>query len=194
LSGIIPGLARLTGGELLVLETTGSAEKFLAYNSRVGVTAPAFIATLTATVVDIAKLSTGGFLTCSTGTAGTVRTYNAAGALQATSTSALPLPTLGALPATSCIQDSTGRIIVSYSSAPDYVRVYTDATMATIAWTFSDANVQSVPGKLEVRANGNILITDTTFNQIVEISSAGVLVGVIGGAVLASPNNILVVP
>lgn len=190
LTGTMPGLARLTGGELLVLETTATAEKFLANGTRSG--AP-FIATLTATVADINPLATGGFVACSSGTANTVRTYNAAGVVQATATSANPVPTLGALASTSCIQDSTGRIIVAYSGATDAVRVY-NSTLTTIAWTFTDTNVLTTPGKIAVRSNGNILVTDTGFNHIVEISSDGALVRVIGGAVLATPNNILVVP
>lgn len=190
LTGVLPGLARLTGGELLVLETASTAERFLANNTRSG--AP-FIATLTATVADITRLSTGGFVTCSSGFANTVRTYNAAGVVQATATSALPSPTLGALASTSCAEDSSGRIIVAYSGATDAVRVY-NSTMATIAWTFTDTNVLTTPGKIAIRANGNILITDTGFNHIVEISSTGALVQVIGGTVLSIPNNIVVVP
>lgn len=190
LTGVMPGLARLTGGELLVLETASTAEKFLSDNTRSGTP---FLNTLTATVADITRLSTGGFVTCSSGTANTVRTYNAAGAVQATATSALPLPTLGALASTSCLEDPSGRIVVAYSGATDAVRVY-NSTMSTIAWTFTDTNVLTTPGKLAVRENGNILITDTGFHHIVEISSAGVLVGTIGGAVLSTPNNIVVVP
>lgn len=190
LTGTMPGLARLTGGELLVLETTTTAEKFLANGTRSG--AP-FIATLTATVADINPLSNGGFVTCSSGTANTVRTYNAAGTVQATATSAAPVPTLGALASTSCIQDSSGQIIVAYSGATDAVRVY-NSTMTTTVWTFTDTNILTTPGKLALRSNGNILVTDTGFNHIVEISPSGALVRVIGGAVLATPNNILVVP
>jgi hypothetical protein len=190
LSGVLPGLARLTGGELLVLETTTTAEKFLSDNTRSGTP---FLNTLTASVADISRLSTGGFVTCSSGTSNTVRTYNAAGVVQATATSASPLPTLGAMASTSCLEDPSGRIVVAYSGATDAVRVY-DSTMATIAWTFTDTNVLTTPGKLAVRANGNILITDIAFHHIVEISSAGVLIGTIGGSVLSTPINIVVVP
>lgn len=190
LQGTMFGVARLTGGELLILEGTNTAEKFLANGTRSG---NPFLNTLTTNVADINPLSTGGFVTCSSGTANTVRTYNAAGVVQATATSANPLPTLGALASTSCIQNSAGQIIVAYSGATDAVRVY-NSTLATIAWTFTDTNVLTTPGKLAVRSNGNILVTDTGFNHIVEISPDGALVRVIGGGVLATPNNILVVP
>lgn len=190
LQGTLPGLARLTGGELLVLEGTNTAEKFLANGTRSG---NPFIATLTANVADINPLASGGFVVCSSGTANTVRTYNAAGTVQATATSAAPAPSLGALASTSCIQDSLGQIIVAYSGATDAVRVYNTA-MSSVVWTFTDTNVLTTPGKLAIRSNGNILVTDTGFNHIVEISPAGALVRVIGGAVLSTPNNILVVP
>jgi hypothetical protein len=197
LTGTMPGLTRLTGGELLVLETTTTAEKFLADGSRVGGAGAAFMATLTATVTDIASLSTGGFVACNSATALTARTYTSAGVTVATATSALPVnatnATLGALGSTSCIEDGSGQVIVAYSGATDAVRAYT-SNLSTPVWTFADANVLTTPGKLAVRANGNILITDTGFNHIVELNSTGGLVRVIGGTVLAGPNNILVVP
>jgi hypothetical protein len=198
LTGVMPGLTRLTGGELLVLETTATAEKFLADNSRVGGAGAAFMnATLTATVTDIASLSTGGFVACNTATAVTARTYTSAGVTVATATSALPVnaanATLGALGASSCIEDLTGQVIVAYSGATDAVRAYTSSLSAPV-WTFADTNILTTPGKLAVKANGNILITDTAFNHIVELNSTGGLVRVIGGTVLAGPNNILVVP
>lgn len=191
LQGTLPGVARLTGGDLLVLENTTSAEKFTSAGVRVG---NPFSAALIATTVDLNPLSTGGFIVCSTSTANTVRTYSALGVLANTATSASPTPSLGALAATSCIQDSTGRIIVAYSGTPDTVRVYTTAAMTAVAWDFVDQNVLTTPGKLALRANGNILVTDTGLDQIVEISSTGTLVQVIGGSVLSTPNAMLVVP
>lgn len=190
LNGILPALARLTGGELLIVEGTTAAEKFLANGTRSG--AP-FISGLTASVADLDRLSDGGFITCSSGTANTVRMYDATGTEVAMATSQLPLPTLGALAATSCAEDPDGRIVVAYSGGTDVVRVY-DSTMTNVEWTFTDTNVLTTPGKLSVRSNGNILVLDTAFNHIVEINPDGGLVRVIGGAVLATPNNIVVVP
>jgi hypothetical protein len=190
LQGTLPGLARLTGGDLVVLEGTNTAEKFLANGTRSGTP---FLATLTTNVADITRLSNGGFVTCSSGTANTVRTYNAAGVVQATATSASPTPTLGALAATSCTQNSAGNIIVAYSGATDAVRMY-NSSLSTVIWTFTDTNVLTTPGKISLRQNGNILITDTGFHHIVEIDPNGALVRVIGGAVLSTPNNIVVIP
>lgn len=190
LSGVLPGLARLTNGELLVLETNTTVEKFSAAGARVG--AP-FTSAMTSAVVDITRLSTGGFVVCSSGTANTVRTYTAAGVLQNSATSASPTPTLGAMPATSCSEAPNGNIIVSYSGTTDAVRAYS-ANLSTVVWTFTDTNVLATPGKLAIRANGNVLITDTGYDHLVELDSNGGFVRVIGGSVLSDPNNIVVIP
>lgn len=192
LNGTLPGLARLTGGELLVLEGTNTAEKFLANGTRVG---NPFIATLTANVVDINRTSSGGFVACSTATATTVRTYNAAAAVQATATSAAPVgvPALGAIGASACVEDSTGNIIVAFSGGTDAVRAF-NPTMTTVLWTYVNTANLTTPGKLSIRPNGNILVADSGFNHIVELDSLGNFVRVIGGAVLSAPGSILVVP
>ena len=191
LQGTLPGVARLTGGQLSVLEGATTLEQFTSAGVRVG--NPLSSALIT-TTVDLNPLLTGGFIVCSNVTATTVRTYSAAGVLSATATSATPTPSLGALTATGCIQNASGQVIVAYSGATDYVRVYSSAAMTTVVWDFINQNVLTSPGKLAVRENGNILVTDTGLNQIVEISSAGAFVQVIGGSVLSVPNSILVVP
>ena len=189
LQGVLPAVARLTGGDLLIVETASTSEKFNSNGVRQG--AP-FINTLTATVADIAPLINGGFIVCSSGTANTVRTYNLAGAVQAIATSASPTPSLGALASTSCVQAEDGTIYVAYSGATDAVRAY-NSTLATTLWTFTDTNVLTTPGKMSLRPNGNILVTDTGFHHIVEIDSNGALVQTLGGTVLNNPAHIAVV-
>lgn len=190
LGAVLPAVARLSGGDLLIVEQNSTAEKFNASGVRQG--AP-FTAALTATVADIAPLTTGGFVTCSSGTANTVRTYNLAGVQQAMATSALPTPSLGALASTSCVQDQdSGVIYVAYSGATDAVRAY-NSTLSTVLWTFTDTNVLTTPGKLSLRPNGNILVTDTGFHHIVEIDPNGALVQTLGGTVLNNPAHITVV-
>ncbi len=192
LAAVLPALARLSGGDLLVVESTATAEKFNSSGVRQG--AP-FTAALTATVADIAPLTTGGFVVCSSATANTVRTYNLAGVVQAIATSAAPaaLPALGALASTSCVQDQTsGVIYVAYSGGTDAVRAY-NSTLTTVLWTFTDTNVFTTPGRMSLRPNGNILVTDTAFHHIVEIDTNGALVQVLGGTVLNNPAHITVV-
>ena len=190
LTGTLTGVARLTNGSLVVLEGTTTMELFSIAGVRSG---NPFSSAITANGVDVQPLSNGGYVVCSTGTANTVRTYSAAGVLAATATSALPLPTLGALAASSCKQNAAGQIIVAYSGATDHIRAY-NSTLTTIAWTFNDANVLATPGKIAFRENGNILITDTGMNHIVELNSSGGFVRTIGGSVLTTPVSIVVVP
>lgn len=190
LAGTLPGLARLTNGELLILETNGTIEKFTAAGARVG--AP-FTSAMTTTVADISRRTNGGYVVCSSGTSNTVRTYTAAGVLQNTATSANPAPSLGGMAATSCSESPDGSIIVSYSGTNDAVRAYS-SNLSTVLWTFTDTNVLSTPAKLAIRANGNVLITDTGYDHIVELDSNGAFVRTIGGSVLSDPNNIVVIP
>ncbi len=191
LSGTLQGLAILTDGSLVVLEGTTFAEKFTAAGVRVG--AP-FISGLTATTVDITKLKSGGFVVCSTGTANTVRTYTAAGVLVSTATSVLPIPSIGAaVAASSCTEDANGNIIVAYNGTIDAVRSY-NSTLTAVNWTYVDANNLSTPGKLAIKSNGKILVTDIGFNHIVELNSAGGFERVIGTTLLNIPNNIVAIP
>lgn len=190
LNGTLPGVARLTNGDLVILEGTNGAEKFDANGVRVG---NPFLTGLTTNIADVTRLIDGGMVICSSGTANTVRIYAATGgAATATATSVSPGPTLGALASTSCTQGDDGTIYVAYSGGTDAVRAYS-SNLSTVLWTFTDTNVLTTPGKLAVSASGTILVTDTAFHHIVEISSTGSLVRVIGGAALNVPNNIVVV-
>lgn len=191
LAGTMPGVARLTNGDYLVLETATTVEKFNASGIRQG--AP-FIGAAANAVVDMNPLLNGGFVLCASATAGTVRTYNAAGVIQATATSATPVPSLGAWAASSCAQTPEGNIVVAYSNAAgDAVRMYNSALTTTL-WTYQDTNLLTTPGKVTVRSNGNVLVSDTGFHHIIELSPTGTFLRTIGGAVLSTPTHILAVP
>lgn len=191
LTGTLPGLARLSNGELVVAEQNTALEKFDASGGRIG--AP-FLNTITANIVDVNPLSNGGFITCSTGTTNTVRTYNAAGTAALSATSATPVgtPALGAVAASSCAEDKQGRFVVAYSGATDAIRIYNSA-MTTTVCTYIDTNVLTNPGKIAVKPNGNILVVDSGFNHIVELNSSCGFVRLIGSA-LSTPFNIAVIP
>lgn len=190
LNGVLKGVARLEGGEIIVLEGNTSVEKFTANGSRVG--AP-FLTGLTSATSDVTKLSTGGFILCSTSTANTVRTYDADGSVLATATSASPAPSLGGMQAKSCTEDQQGRIIVAYSGTNDAIRMY-DSTLSSVIWTFTNTTVLTNPGKLAVKSNGNILVTDLSFNHIIEINPSGAQLNVLGGVGLSTPIDIVVIP
>jgi hypothetical protein len=191
LNGILRGMARLSAGDLVVIEGTNLVEKFNSSGTRVG---NPFLGGLTATVIDLSELNTGGFVICNTNTTtNTVQTYNVSGVLQATARAASPAPALANMAASSCAQDALGRIVVAYSGTTDSVRAY-DATLTSVIWTFSNTAYLSTPGKIAFRANGNILVSDTALHHIVEIDPNGNFVRILGGTVLATPRDILVVP
>jgi WD40 repeat protein len=190
LNGVLRGVARLEGGELIVLEGNTSAEKFSANGTRIG---SPFLTGLTSATSDVTKLSTGGFIICSTSTSNTVRIYDADGVVLATATSTSPAPSLGGMQAKSCTEDQQGRIIVAYSGGTDAVRMY-DASLSTVIWTYTNTTVFSNPGKLAMKANGNILVTDLTFHHIIELDPNGAQVDILGGVALSTPSDIVVVP
>jgi hypothetical protein len=192
LTGTMPGVARLTNGELVVLEGTTTAEKFTSAGVRSG--APFMNATLIANTTDIAPMPSGDFVVCSSNAANTVRTYNSSGTLLNTATSVTPAPTLGAAVAASgCAVGPNGEIAIVFSGTTDGVRLF-NSTLTTGTWNFIDTNVFVTPTKIAFKSNGNMLVLDTTFNHIVEISSTGSLVRTFGSDFLATPLAILVVP
>lgn len=190
LNSTLPAVARAAGGTLLVGKTTNTVEKFSSGKTRVG--AP-FMATITANVSDVIALANGNFLTCSTGTVATVRTFTIAGVTVATATSALPTPTLGALPATGCAELSNGNIAVVYSGATDYVRIYNSALSVIVATYTASTLALSTPGKATALSNGSVLVADSVLNQLIEVNQAGELVRTITGP-FAAPISVLSVP
>lgn len=185
------GLARLTDGSLLAIEAASTMEKFDSSWNRVG--APFMNGTLTATAVDVASLSNGGFVVAASGVANTIRTYNSAGTAIASATSAVPTPTMGsAQAATGVAVNSNGEILAAFSGANDGVRKFS-SDLATVIWTFADSRL-TTPGKLAVRSNGNVLVLDTAFNYIVEINFDGTFKRTLASSLLTSPLAIMVVP
>jgi hypothetical protein len=190
LNGVLPCAARLSDGNYIVCEGNTTIEKFSPGSVRVG--AP-FLTIATGNSVDLKPLISGGFLNCVTGTANTVRIYDSAGVVQATATSATPGVTLGAVASSGCVQLPNGNIAVAYSGATDAVRIY-DSTLTTVVGTFIDTSYLTTPGKVAGTPSGNVIVTDTAFNHLVEITQTGGFVRTLGGSVLATPTSIMVVP
>lgn len=185
------GIARLTGGSLIAIESTTTMEKFDSSWNRVGT--PFMNATLTATAVDVAALSTGGFVVAASGTSNTIRTYDSSGTAVASATSASPTPTMGAAQASTGVAvNSSGEILAAFSGTYDGVRKFS-SDLSTVVWTFADTHL-TTPGKIAVRANGNVLALDTAFNYIVEINSDGTFKRTLASSLISTPLAIMVVP
>ncbi len=190
-SGVLAGITVLSSGDILATETNG-VEKFSTDGVRiVGGNYP--IITLMTTPQQVASTVSGGFVACSTGTS-EVRTYDAAGNQTHSASSAAPgtvlTPTINIY---GCMEMSNGHFATAYNGATDTVRIY-DSTMSSVIADYSDINYLGDPRAIAQRANGNLLVTDGTFHHIVELTSTGGFVRLLGGSVLNTPTFIMVVP
>ena len=59
---------------------------------------------------------------------------------------------------------------------------------------YIDAGQLATPKTLSLSLNGNLLVVDSGFNQIVEITTDGLFVRTLGGSVLGAPNAAFSVP
>lgn len=185
LNGNIRGVAQLTAGDIVVVESN-AVERFT--SSGIRVTAGSWPKNLQTTGTNIFPLSDGGFILCSTGT-DVVRTYDVAGTQVATRSSGIGATT----DAAGCTVLSDGTIAVAWSGTTDTVGIYS-ANLGTVVATYSNTSILSAPGGIAQRANGNLLVIDRVLNYIIEITSAGAFVNIIGDGVLSTPEYLLVVP
>ncbi len=173
LTGVIKGIARLSGGDIVVSDNSSGAhlERFSVASSSVVRYTVGWPATLLNTTFRIFPLSNNSFLACAGGTSDVVRTYNNVGVLIASASATTPAPSLGvAHDVTGCTSDSSGRIAVAYNGATDTIRLY-DSTMTTTIWSYSNLAQLPNPLSLAVRPNGNLLAADAN-NQVVEINGS----------------------
>lgn len=185
LTGNLRGLTRLVSGDVLVIETS-NVERFTWQGIRIATGGWPRALQTTGTGLD--ALANGGFVHCSTGT-DVIRTYDSTGVQVATVSSGIAATT----DAADCLELGDGRIAAVWSGTTDTVRIY-PAGLGTHEVTFSNTSVLSTPGGIAERSNGNLLVLDRLLNWIVEIDSAGNLVGTLGDGVLSTPEFILVVP
>jgi hypothetical protein len=184
LTGTIRGITQLTSGDILISETN-NIERFGSNGNRVAAGWP--LAAQTA-ASGLSALSNGGFVHCST-TTDVVRTYSSTGVQAATRSSGIA----GTTDAMDCFVMSNGQIVTTWSGTSDTVSIYT-STLTPVT-SFSNTAYLAAPGGIAQRANGgNLLVVDRTYNHIVEITTAGVLVGTFGSGLLSTPEFILVVP
>lgn len=201
LTGTIRGVARLSGGDVIVSEGTGSVERFSSGTSPTRITSGGWPVALMTTVTNMRGLSNTAnyFVQCSTGT-DAVRIYNTSGTQQYTATSAVPAPSLGAVyDVQGCDVGPSDQIVALYNGANDGVRVY-DSTLASIVWTYQNAALLPNPRAVGFRKStangataGYVLAIDNS-NLMIEINTSGILSRTISTPVIAVANEMLVVP
>ncbi len=184
LTGTVRGITQLTGGDILISETS-NIERFGSNGNRVTSGWP--LAAQTG-ATGLSALSNGGFVHCSN-TADVVRTYSSAGVQAATRASGIAATT----DAMDCFVMSDGNIATAWSGTSDTVSIYS-SSLAPVA-LYSNTGYLAAPGGIGQRPNGgNLLIVDRVYNYIVEITTTGSLVGTFGSGLLSTPEFILVVP
>lgn len=163
-SGNIRGVAYLTSGETLAVETS-NVEKFDTMGYRV--TLGGWPKALQTTATGLDAMPNAGFVLCSTGT-DAVRTYDADGTQLATATSGIASTT----DAANCRSTPDGGVVVSWSGTTDTIKKYSSDLNTTI-WSYSNTSVLANPTGVAARANGNILVLDSVLNHVVEIRFDG---------------------
>lgn len=192
LTGLLKGLTQLNNGDILIGEVS-NVERFTTNGiRRTLVNAVVWPNTLGATSTTIEQLyptADGGFIVCSSGSDNVKRyTENAV---------IVGGPVVSGIVATTdalgCIELADGRIAMAFSGTTDTIRTVS-AAMAGITTIFSDLAVLAAPRTMTLNLSGNILVVDSAFNQIVEITSSGSFVRTLGGGLLGTPNAVFSVP
>lgn len=199
----IKGVARLAGGAVIASDSSTIANQMERYEEDIEGLARRFTLgwpqALQATTTMIYPGPTGNFVQCSGGSSDLVRTYaNSGGAAAFTgSASATSAPSLGsAHDVNGCVFDSNGRVAALFNGTNDSLRVYSDATLSSVVWTFTNASRFTNPQSLAVRPNGNFLVAEfvTPRDYIVEIDSSGNYVSTSSLDSTSTITAILVIP
>ena len=184
-SGTLRGLTQLaSGGDYLLIESN-NIERYNPFGFRVTSGWPQSLQT---TPQQISPHSGGGFVLCSSGS-DKVSIYDSSGSETATRTSGIPSTT----DATGCLEMSNGNIAVSWAGTTDTIGVYS-SDLTTVVATYSNTVILPLPYGITQRSDGNLLIVDSTYHHIVELSETLQFVRIIGDGVLSTPRQIYAMP
>lgn len=192
LTGALKGLTQLNNGDILVSEIS-NIERFTTNGVRrtnvSGVTWPNTLGGTSTTAEQLFATADGGFIVCSSGSDNVKRYTQNAVIVGAAVVSGI----VGTTDAFGCIELADGNIAMAFSGTTDTIRTVS-AAMTGIATIFSDLAVLAAPRTLSQTLNGNILVVDSGYNQIVEITSTGTFVRTLGGSIIGTPNAVFSVP
>lgn len=192
LSGLLKGLTQLNNGDILVAEVS-NVERFSTTGVRKtlvdGVVWPNTLGASSTTLEQLWSTANGGFIACSSGSDNVKRYTDKAVIVGPIVVSGIAATTDGM----GCAELPNGNIATVWSGTTDSVRVVS-AAMASAATIYSDLAFLAAPRAMGVRQNGNILIADSGFNQIVEITSEGTFVRTLGEGAVGVPSAVFSVP
>ncbi len=188
----------LSDGSTLVAESTTSIEKFNAAGTRV---TTGFPITAVNTVTNIRRISGDRFIALGTLGTDNPRVYSNAGALVAT------VPTSGATGCgTNCdpfdmIELSDGRFVATFQAATHRSLELFNSNFGYVGQLYRNSSVLMTPTSLAQKANGNLVVCDTSYNVCEEFSIQGVTASRVGtvplignASVMRQPTRVLVVP
>ncbi|MEA9355299.1 hypothetical protein SHI21_03765 [Bacteriovorax sp. PP10] len=192
LTGALKGLTQLQNGDILVSEIS-NIERFTTTGVRrtsvAGVTWPNTLGGTSTTAEQLFATADGGFIVCSSGSDNVKRYTQNAVIVGAAVVSGIA----GTTDAFGCIELADGKIAMAFNGTTDTIRTVS-AAMTGIATIYSDLAVLASPRTLTQALNGNILIVDSGYNQIVEITTTGTFVRTLGGSLIGTPNAVFSVP
>lgn len=186
LNGNIFDVAVAANGDFLVIESN-NIERFTSSGTRVNDGDYPRI-NFMSVPRQLESLSTGDYMACST-TTDRVRIYNDAGVQQFETASGIA----GTTNAFGCVELPNGNIAVNWEGSTDTVIIY-DSTLATEIARFNDPGLLNAGRGLGVKANGNILVADAGFDQIIELDGNANFIRVLSQAFLNDPYQALEIP
>lgn len=182
----VRGLTILNSGDILACEGN-TVERFSPSGFRV--TAGGWPRSLQTTGTQLSALPNGGFIHCSIGTA-VVRAYDANGVQTATVSSGI----VGTTAVAGCAVGPSGQVVASYYGTTDTIRMYSNASLSTVLWSFSDTTLLGNPSAIGIRANGNVIVIDATSNLIVELNGAtGAFVNAYSNSAIYGAVSLLII-
>lgn len=195
LTGLLKGLVQLKNGDILVAEAS-SIERFNTNGVRIVSLVPPVLPIITSvatpilTVEQISPTNDGGFVVCSSGSDSVLK-FDKDSKVVTHPIVKGPALTLDAM---GCIELVDGKIAMAFSGTSDQVMTIPSNMTGTNKSLYIDAGQLATPKTLSLSLNGNLLVVDSGFNQIVEITTDGLFVRTLGGSVLGAPNAAFSVP
>jgi hypothetical protein len=185
LSGSLRGITQLLNGDILIVEGN-NIERFNSDGTRV--TSNGWPKSLQIAGSEIRSTSNGGFVLCSTGS-DIVALYDSDGMLLHSAVSGIA----GTTDATGCRVLNDGKVAVSWSGTTDTIQILSP-DLTTVLGTYQDSAKLRSPTSVAQRANGNLLVSGSYYNHIVELTADGVYVKTLGSEFSNLTQMIFVVP
>ncbi len=184
LNGVIRSITQLDDGDILVIETS-NIERF----SKEGLrrTAGWPISLPSGTQIRDLRDNSGDFIACAGGTTDQARIYDIDGN-QLHATSGPP-----GHDARGCEQLLDGRLVVAWAGAADQLIVYdSDFSNPQVIVSNLDIGIMPNPNSIAISREGNILVADTSRNNVIEFDTNGNFIQSFGS--FSNSQDIYIVP